>query len=155
MIRECFNCSTGLVFDARMLQKVGLPVYRDKLTHEPTLAPLYTWNPTAPRVFPQTYKPEKPPSMWNAFWSAVAVPFRIFGSWFKKDPEPSYETWDDGVNSLLADTPDEYEADLADISTPEHDQMQKKAMWILMEMIPMYLKSNKAIRKGETAGYQW
>ena len=42
-----------------------------------------------------------------------------------------------------------------DISTPEHDQMQKKAMWILMEMIPMYLKSNKAIRKGETAGYQW
>ena len=44
---------------------------------------------------------------------------------------------------------------MSDIATPEHDQIQKKAMWILMEMIPMYLKSNKAIRGGEKAGYNW
>ena len=120
MIRECFNCNSGIVFNARMLQKIGLPVYEDLLTHEPMLAPLYTWHPNEPRTFTA---PPPPKGKSNG------------ATRFSKR---SYITLEDGENSLLEKVPNEYEEDLADIVMDEHDQLQRKLLWKVLEYIPMY-----------------
>ena len=136
MLRECFNCNTGMVFNARMLQKVGLPVYQDPVSLEPVLAPLYAWHPNQARTFKEQ-------------------PKRGASSNETKAPTTSYATWEDGINTLMDEVPNEYDEDMADIITAAHDQLQRKMMWKVMEYIPMYLKTNKAIKAGEKAGYKW
>ena len=132
MIRECFNCNSGIVFDARMLQKIGLPVRKGHASSEPILEPLYTWHPNEPRKF------ATPPKKGKSNDAAKA---------------PTTVEVSDG--ELSETTPNEYEEDLADIITDEHDQLQRKLMWKIMEYIPMYLKTNKAIKADEKAGYKW
>ena len=156
MIRECFNCDTGIVFDAHMLREVGLPVYRNPKLEEPVLAPLYSWKPEEPsRPFP----PEHSPPTRSAILGKLVRPLRHAGKSYKLGPAPdalSKMTGTRGKTGLLPEEPvSEYEADLHDISTEEHDQLKAKALWMFLEMLPMRLKSSKAFKKGLKSGNHW
>ena len=59
MARKCFNCNSGIVFDACMLQTIGLPVYCDACLRLPMLAPLYTCT-AGGGVFPGGHRPVPP-----------------------------------------------------------------------------------------------
>ena len=137
-----------------MLQKVGLPVHMDPTTAQPVLDPLYSWNPNGKRQFPDDRKPEQAPSLWETAWNIVTVPFKLVGSWLSKKPANSFKVLDGGHSELLDETPNEYEEDCHDITCETHDQMTKKAMWMFMEIIPMYLQTHKAMKTGRKS-YSW
>lgn len=160
MIRECFDCNTGILFDARMLQRVGLPVYQDDTTQRITLAPLYKWNPAPAPLAKPTIKL----SWWKALLASLFYPFCLFGRLFfthtPKVEKPDTADDDDPHEYDLEDIDPnsyEYENDLKDCRTETHDQLEKKLLWIILDWIPQRVKKQKAIINILESGdsYKW
>ena len=163
MVRECFECKTGIIFDVRKLQNAGLPVTK-KDNCSPELLPLYPWDPDKeclselkPKdfVFPEPPKNWKDYSGWQVFSEILTLPFRSVGQWFynREDGRPSKLAT--GCNKVedkrpLAKAPDELKHDLHDITCDQHDELANHAMWLLMETIPMHLKKHVPMKADGT-----
>ena len=158
MIRECFNCDTGILFDARMLQKAGLPVVDTRVhpDHKRPIAvlqPLYIWKPDDER--PEDIFKKRQPERWRAYskrhvvGDLLTMPLSyIFLSFGKKDSDTSNRH--NGIAEhqpfKLEDKVDEYVEDLNDIICAQHDRLTEDAFWLFMEMIPLHLQKHKAMK---------
>ncbi|PSR75657.1 hypothetical protein PHLCEN_2v8948 [Hermanssonia centrifuga] len=157
MIRECFECNTGIVFDARMLQKAGLPVYRG-FAGMPTLAPLYKWIPAPPSVpIPVVRK-----TFLQTLAAAICYPFALAWGWIfaKKEaslppPPPQEDPYEYDLEELPADY--EYRRDLEDSKTNANDEYDKKALWAFLDWTPQRVKKQKAIinKLEDGDSYKW
>ncbi|KAJ3522696.1 hypothetical protein NM688_g8839 [Phlebia brevispora] len=160
MIRECFNCNTGILFDARMLQRIGLPVFKNALG-EPELAPLYKFTPAPAPVKPYSRPVRK--AWWKVLFAALWCPFALIGrllfSWNKKPQKPEHWDGEEPPEFDLVDIPEDYELqnDLADSRTETHDQLEKKFLWVLLDWFPQRVKKQKAIINKLESGdsYKW
>ncbi|THG96581.1 hypothetical protein EW026_g5276 [Hermanssonia centrifuga] len=155
MIRECFECNTGILFDARMLQKAGLPVYRNA-AGELILAPLYKWEPAPPPDYAAAVRK----SFLQNFVAAIRYPFVLARGWFRSEkeehpPMPPEDPFEYDLEPL----PDDYEylQDQEDSKTATHDEYEKRAMWALLDWTPQRVKKPKAIidKLEDGDSYHW
>lgn len=174
MIRECFKCGTGIIFDAVMLQQLGLNVHLDKhgspvLGEQPSRMPLDPADTITHNAQPW-YVWALVKGLWGAFTFPVTyvhdvlrqsrshtkhahleskrhtLPVRVHGAAYK----------------LMPFTPEEgafYEAqqEQEDAKSKMNDQLSAAWMWRILEWIPMRVKRQKAIIQmvDNSNGYTW
>ncbi|KAH8103592.1 hypothetical protein BXZ70DRAFT_889242 [Cristinia sonorae] len=175
MIRECFNCDTGIIFDAVMLQQIGMNVYVDKdgsavLGDQPNRLPAET-SDASPK--------ERPKRSWAWYtlvglWGMVTYPItrvmdisRMASSHTKHAHlESKRHTLPvRGYNAeyrLIPFTPEqaakhEAEEERKDALSPLNDQLSANWVWHAMEWMPMRIKKQKAILHmiEDASGYTW
>ena len=156
MIRECFEHSTGIVFDARMLQAVGLPVYHESgpgftQSHEGDsgyrLVPLYVWKPQKASTLPgREIKPALILDSFTGFFQAIrrAWPYAGVrsspGKWTPIQPL-DLTSWHDTSAEY------EKEQEILDIDTQIHCQLEEKPLWLLLELIPLWVERHNPAGK--------
>lgn len=167
MVRECFRCKTGIIFDAVMLQQIGLNITQDH-KDELVLGEI----PERITVSPPAHPPEKPGLLMRIFrtaWALIVFPFVHISSWFHslRFPGSSYKYQRQAIPARRAGNsqdqlkkldPDyEAEEERKDALSEIYDQLPTKLLWIAMEWLPMRIKKQKAIiAETEGAkGYQW
>ncbi|THG93336.1 hypothetical protein EW026_g7872 [Hermanssonia centrifuga] len=161
MIRACFDCNTGIMFEACKLQKAGLPVYVGD-TGKPVLAPTYQWQPSPP-VTPSLIRPKRTQSMLPLVIAALCSPFVLIGTLWRavfgtKTEETQLPPRDAHQCNLEAISDYyEYNQDMEDIQMPLNDQLEKKALWIFLDWFPQRVKKFKAIQKktDDWKSYKW
>lgn len=172
MIRECFECKTGIIFDAVMLQQIGLHVKRDEYG-QPVLADVPRRIPATPPADSAEKKTtfgEFISAVGHLAWSAVSAPFKQLGAIFSTSmdvathakhrrqvvPARRQEITD---YKLRDDIPDDYEAleEKKDALSPLFDQLRANWIWVVMEYLPMRIKKQKAIvhEIESVEGYKW
>ncbi|KAI0078127.1 hypothetical protein K474DRAFT_1771218 [Panus rudis PR-1116 ss-1] len=177
MIRECFRCNTGIIFDAVMLHQLGLNVYlgnegRPVLGEQPARLPL-----TDPD---STVKARKKPSiLWTVMvglWGLLTYPFTAIGSFLRNlfaypahgntglhvvSPKLLYDRYMSAYNLLRQISPKEAalreaEEERKDVQSEINDQLDLVWAWHVLEWLPMRVKKQKAIVGGNvTGGYKW
>ncbi|CAL1694110.1 unnamed protein product [Somion occarium] len=176
MIRECFRCNNGILFDAVQLQQVGLRVTTNDngdliLGDIPARIKVYS-----PRNVPRPKNPKYRNGCGSLFFR-VAVKFaseslsyslttlkqlfwserRTLISLVPPGSGPlAYLDSSDG--SELVGQPEDYEAreELEDALSPFYDQLEARATWHILEWIPQRIKTAKAIiHKMDDNGYTW
>lgn len=179
MIRQCFQCNTGIIFDAIMLQQLGLAIYLDDNTGEPTLA-------HTTRRLPAEYHTRSPHernknmffAILQLIWAFLTYPFFRFlallrlatrhpsqhthiakPSKFKRKVMParhdpsSYKLQYHDHDSACKH---EAEEERRDALSPLFDQLNASWSWHILEWIPQRVKKQKAIARGwEKGGYHW
>lgn len=172
MIRECFECKTGIIFDAVMLQQIGLHVKRDKYG-QPVLGDIPRRIPATPPADSAEKKTtfgEFISAVGHLAWSAVSAPLKQIGAIFSTSmdvathakhrrqvvPARRQEITD---YKLRDDIPDDYEAleEKKDALSPLFDQLRANWIWVVMEYLPMRIKKQKAIvhEIESVEGYKW
>lgn len=173
MVRECFRCHTGIMFDAVMLQQIGLTIHFNN-QGEPVLGELPDRIPVSS---PENDDKAQDKSVGQFLEAAVHVtyavvsyPFRrvwsILRSPFTTRPVrharrviPARHSSAASSNILRDDLPDDYEAEeeRKDALSPLYDQLSSHWYWVFMEYMPMKIKKQRAIlEESESAdGYTW
>ncbi len=156
MVRECFECNTGIIFDACMLQEAGLPIHKDNSTEDDftyQLAPSYPWSSESPN------NPPKQPdtTSLDAVPGATVGPYGMFLTFMfgsrREQPasKPDKFVW----RELSADY--ENKQDLRDIHTNIHCQLEERPLWHILELIPQRVERQttmvEKLEKGDS--YQW
>lgn len=175
MIRECFKCNTGLIFDAVMLQQAGLSIYADKYGSL-ALGEL----PDRVAAEPgdeQEHNRNSSSVAWSivrGLWGAVTYPItyvrdiaRMSRSHTKhahlESKRHTLPVRSHGAEYRLmpfdATQAAKYEAgeEKADALSPLYDQLVANWVWRILEWIPVRVKKQKAIVKMEDGpnGYTW
>jgi len=160
MIRECFRCNTGIIFDAAQLQQTGLRVVMEKGI--PVLAEL------PPRIRGSHLSQPQGGSMPNGvslLWSLLTTVATHAWSTLKWCfSRPSMNIGALPFTGL--DTPDqlveqaencEAEEEYDDALSPLNDQLEGLASWHLLEWIPQRVKKAKAIvaKAEDGSSYKW
>ncbi|THH27339.1 hypothetical protein EUX98_g6851 [Antrodiella citrinella] len=173
MIRECFHCDTGIIFDAVMLQQLGMCVSIDKFG-----APALGEHPKRLHAEPQP-QAQKPKSCfgWNVvkgLWGMITYPvtyvkdvIRMSRSHTKhahlESKRATLPVRDHGAEyRLIPFTAEEaamYEAEeeKKDSLSPLYDQLTANWVWHILEWIPVRVKKQKAIihMVEDASGYTW
>lgn len=163
MIRECFKCDTGIIFDAAQLQQAGLRIIMED--GKPILADL----PERIILHVPPYSgdgrsDQKPGLFWDVVQHVkdlvkygVSVVKSFF--WRKRTAPGALPVLDLDSPDQLQEQPEDYEAleELEDAISPLFDQLQARASWHLLEWIPQPVKRAKAIlQKAEDGNsYTW
>ena len=173
MIRECFRCDTGIVFDAVMLQQLGLNVTRNK-SGEVVLLDVPKRLPAEPPLERQAEEAMTFGVFLNALahltWAVVSAPFKYLGSIFstslhaathakyRRQAIPARRQ-EPVEYRLRDDIGPEYEAEEErdDALSPLYDQLTASWLWIVMEYLPMRIKKQKAIVQEieNSKGFKW
>ena len=172
MIRQCFECNTGIIFDAVMLQQLGLGIYTDERTREPALAP-------PPERLPAEYRARSHLKTANIFstilpfmWSLLTFPFlRILGVFrlLRRHPARHIQLLEHHMIPARFDhrfyqlkpynraSAMEHEAkeEKEDALSPLYDQLKAAWGWHILEWIPQKVKKQKAIRGSQEYGFKW
>lgn len=173
MVRECFRCNTGIIFDAVMLQQIGLNIQRD-FRGEPTL------RDSVPSRIPAEPAPPSGEQNKTTFlqffsalmhltWAAISYPFSRMAAVFRTSLDAATHAKhrrqviparrQDKSEYKLRDLDDNYEAveEKKDALSPLYDQLTANWIWVVLEYMPMRIKKQKAIvHKLESAeGYKW
>ncbi|KAH8099325.1 hypothetical protein BXZ70DRAFT_943272 [Cristinia sonorae] len=165
MIRECFKCDTGIIFDAAQLQQAGFRVSMEK--GKPVLGEL-------PQRIIQHLPPFTGRTKYYAGQSlgskivqhvkdAVSSGINFVKSLFWRKPTSpgSLPIIDLDTPDQLQEQSEDYEAreELEDALSPLYDQLQARASWHLLEWIPQRVKRVKAIiqkaEDGDSYRWQW
>ena len=160
MIRECFRCNTGIVFDAVMLQRLGLHVVKgaDGLT----LADLPERIPGSADLLPKVPKPGILSSIAHVVWDTASWPVKQLGRLVHRTPrlplsadgQAQCNTYrlapfdaNDPDYRLLTDLDGQYEAEqeLQDALSPLYDSVNQQFVWRLLEWLPIRVKKQWAI----------
>lgn len=163
MIRECFKCDTGIIFDAAQLQQAGFRVSMQDGT--PVLGDL------PPRIIlhvPPFTGREKYYAGQNLgskivqhVRDTVSYGIRFVKSffWRKRTVPGALPLMDLDFPDRLQEQSEDYEAreELEDAISPLFDQLQARASWHLLEWIPQRVKKAKAILQKAEDGdsYTW
>ncbi|KAF8215371.1 hypothetical protein K438DRAFT_1801131 [Mycena galopus ATCC 62051] len=130
MIRECFKADTGIIFDARRLQELGL---------DP--ATLY------PFVLPRP-----PPLPLDSGHKLESIPPRK--GWLRRTLSRKHKADNFPVSPELESLPlpkpvrgMEEEEDLKDSLQPIYDQLQLKPFWWILEILPLTFRYQKSDSK--------
>lgn len=179
MIRQCFECKTGMIFDAVMLQQLGLAIYLDDNTGEPALVDKIERLPAEYRKCTQR---ERNKNMFFAIlrliWAFLTYRFFILlsllrlarrhparhthvskRSKFKRKVLPARH--DPSSCKLQYHDRDEAckheaEEERKDALSPLYDQLNAAWIWHILEWMPQKVKKQKAIARGwEKGGYHW
>lgn len=167
MIRECFRCKTGIIFDAVILQQIGLHVTYDQdgqpmLKDAPArLSPQPEGNNDHIHKSDSTFLL----ALVRAVWMVVSYPFLRFAAAARRSDasrlrrrSPLLHSHDPSYR-LRDDVPGTYEAEeeLKDALSPLNDQLKASWWWNILEYVPVRVKKQKAIiREIESLdGFQW
>ncbi|KAJ7481689.1 hypothetical protein FB451DRAFT_134549 [Mycena latifolia] len=123
MIRECFKANTGMMFDARRLEELGIdPAH---------LYPSVLDRPAAPTLKNARIAPPPPrPSLLRRL--------------FSRDRPPEFTLSPELADSdVPLETPMEEQEDLLDALSPMYDQLKLKPFWWILELIPMSFRSQQ------------
>lgn len=164
MVRECFGCNTGIIFDAVMLQQIGIGVNMDT-KNGPTLLDVPVRIPGKKQ---DTMVLEPPAPGWTRFLlRAVAAPLVKIAALVV----PGFNTPSPTKNRTLAvaarghnqpyarhDNLNEAEEEWRDARSPIHDQLKESWwLWLLVEWVSWRIKKNKAIlnEEDDMDAYEW
>ncbi len=169
MIRECFKCNTGIIFDAIMLQQIGL-----NITYGPDSVPTLgdippRLPPPPPDVSTSENIPVEGPSFVHIAWTSIISVFIRLFSFLRRAHHPASNAKmrrrtiparaHDASYALRHDVDERYEAEeeRKDALSPLYDQLRANWMWTILEWIPVRVKKQKAIiREIENIqGYTW
>lgn len=142
MIRECFKNSTGIIFDACMLQEIGLPVKRKLPSDECYLAPSYPdAQPAATLEGPETIQSTQ--STLGALSSLVS---RLLYGQNRSTPVPDLHAWRDVLDDW------EYLQDNRDALEPIQCPLNTNPLWWLFELVPISYETTMAekLRSGDS-----
>lgn len=172
MIRECFRCNTGIIFDAAQLQAVGLRVTKNDFGDHVLgdLPPRVKIS--SPRRVHRSRAEEGLSSMVTRLILGLVAESLSYGVatlksllWSEKRTLVSLGTTgqfpalvDFDTSDKLEEQADDYEAqeELEDALSPFYDQLEARATWHILEWIPQRVKRAKAIiHKWEDKGYTW
>lgn len=172
MIRECFRCNTGIIFDATQLQAVGLRVTKNEFG-DYVLADL----PPRVKIWSPRHVPH--PKVTQGYGSMVTrLVLRLVAEslsygittlkrliWSEKRTLVSLGTTgqfpalvDFDTTDKLDNQAEDYEAqeELEDALSPFYDQLEARASWHILEWIPQRVKRAKAIiHKWDDKGWTW
>ncbi|KAJ3556272.1 hypothetical protein NM688_g2119 [Phlebia brevispora] len=145
MIRQCFETSTGIVFDACMLREAGLSVSRTTNIDEhsqgvgaasPTYAlePTYDWSP-GPLQEREAAPKRLAPSTSTKFRTIAS---RLLFGWADNARTPDEDMWNY--------TPQEWERlnDSRDASQDIHCPLKTNPFWWLLELMPLSIETTMA-----------
>ena len=162
MIRECFKCDTGIIFDAAQLQQAGLRVtmQEDKpvLSELPARIILHVppYSGSGKRAG-ETFFSKIVQHLASYVWCGVKFVQSLF--WRKRTSPGTLPLLDLDDPTTLREQSEDYEAleELEDAISPLYDQLQARASWHLLEWIPLPVKDAKAIlQKAEDGNsYTW
>ncbi|TCD62857.1 hypothetical protein EIP91_006338 [Steccherinum ochraceum] len=163
MIRECFKCNTGILFDAAQLQQAGFRVFMKD--GKPTLSSLPDRIVQHIPPFSGQRKYFEGQSLLSRTVQhvkdacAATVNFVKSFFWTKPTNPGALPVLDLDFPDQLQEQPVDYEAreELEDALSPLYDQLQARVTWHLLEWIPQRVKKPKAIlQKAETGdSYHW
>ena len=168
MVRECFRCKTGIIFDAVMLQQIGLNVRRGH-KGEIVLCDIPERIPASPPAPQHETVAQELVSIAHLLKTIAAFPFVTIGRLFRTLKSPGYNhryrrepiaaRKAGNPQHILEDKGEEYEAEeeRSDALSDLNDQLPTKIRWRLMELLPMRIKKQKAI-VGEVdgiVGFKW
>jgi hypothetical protein len=176
MIRECFRCNTGIIFDAIMLQQVGLNVRR---SHANGGDPVLLDIPARIPASPPPSSPDGPKkttfgqfafALMHIAWASISYPFKRLVAMFsvslhaathaknRRQTLPARRQ-DMSEYQLREDLDDSYEAEeeRKDALSPLFDQLLANWVWTVLEYMPMRIKKQKAIVEGieSSEGFKW
>jgi hypothetical protein len=152
MVRQCFECNTGIIFDAVQLQKIGLRITQS----EEGLLTLSKVPPRMPGIGPVQRAPDV--SFFKTLLYIIFAPFLLLAKLFKRSkpltaPEELLEP------GKLLEQDEDYEAieEEKDARASINDQMNAKVLWRIFEWMPWRIKKQKAIvNKCESeSSYTW
>ena len=171
MIRECFRCNTGIIFDAIMLQQIGLNVGYDS-NETPILREVPSrvhQSPHEPGDADKT-RPGLVSSLSHGLAALLAYPFVHVAARLNrgKYPEmeqrvrrcsaPSHDSRDWSYR-LRDDLPGNHEAEeeRQDALSPLNDQLKANWWWNILEYVPVRVKKERAIIEEieSITGYKW
>jgi len=173
MIRECFNCDTGLIFDAVMLQQLGLAIHVHGKSGPPVLGTLPKRLHAEPRERGQSSsKPSLAWSIVSGLWGIATYPVTYVQDVVRKsNSHTKYARLEskratlpvrshDAEYRLLPFTGEEaarHEAqeEHNDALSPLFDQLTANWVWHILEWIPVRVKKQKAIVHKDPTGYMW
>ena len=147
MIRECFRCDTGIIFDAAMLQQLGIGVDMDRRTLLPV-----------PQRIPGDKQIDGPPPPKPSLLSGIAKFFGFGRTSAPKDKMLSVPGRGHNTPYVPPDHVHEAEEEWRDARSPMHDQLKSNWwLWLLMEWIPWRIKKNHAILEetNDLNSYEW
>lgn len=172
MVRECFRCNTGIIFDAAQLQAIGLRVTRNEFGDciLGDLPPrVKVWSP---RHVPHPKSTEGLGSMVTRLVLRLVAESLSHGIttikrllWSEKrtlvslgnnGQFPALVDFD--ATDKLEEHAEDYEAqeELEDAMSPFYDQLEARATWHILEWIPQRVKRTKAIiHKWDDKGFTW
>ena len=167
MIRECFRANTGIIFDACMLQAAGLAVHQhDKIAamsgdHKTCyLAEPYAWTP-APSSSDQSSGPVDQSITVDSLKTLLRAIFRAtrkstgklvyeilprwwpFSKFLTKRSRKPYMQEEFPWRVLPLDF--ESTEELKDIQTPVHCELERKPLWMALELIPNRVEQQTAV----------
>ncbi|TCD61534.1 hypothetical protein EIP91_008278 [Steccherinum ochraceum] len=175
MVRQCFECNTGLIFDAVMLQQIGMSVYIDSYG-QPALGSQPARLPAKPD---QTQEPPEGQSSfaWSVvegIWGTVTYPITRIVDISRMASSHTKHAHLESKRSTLpvrkqnAEYHLEYrnraeaeaheaEEERKDSLSPLYDQLAANWVWHILEWIPQRVKKQKAIVKMDDSleGYTW
>lgn len=163
MIRECFKCDTGIIFDGAQLQQAGLritmqrgiPVLGDLPPRIMVHVPPYSGRPRPRGKLGWVSK-----VFLNVVETVLYIVLVLKTLFWRKPTHPGALPFIelDFPNQLQEQTNDyEVREELEDSISPLYDQLQARASWHLLEWIPQRIKTPKAtIEKAEDGNsYNW
>jgi len=171
MIRECFRCDTGIIFDAVQLQQAGFRVKMEDdkpvLGDLPPRVKLST--DTSRTVHPREHIPTKKYieefGLLRFLWNIAHVAFAFLIAFLKpyiRQKKTSTRLpflYLDSHSNKLVDQTDDHEAyeELDDALSPMYDQLSAKAAWHILEWIPQRVQKTQAIIQKLQDGdsYRW
>lgn len=158
MIRECFRCNTGIMFDAVMLQKLGLNISFD--SHgTPSLGPVPVripgCNPTDEERFgANTPKKGFLRTVKDIFSSGPRNLGQTKGPrrWFQAHSHSAEYVLDRNLQHHY-----EAEEERKDALQCSYDQLKSRPLWMILEYFPARVKKQKAIVNeiNGLEGYMW
>ena len=156
MIRECFRCNTGLMFDAVMLQQIGL-----NITYGPDHSPVLGDPPRdrlpgdSPLTEGEVDVDQSRASFFSAafrvLWTTITSPFvhllSIFSNVRTKQGRSVISARRLGGEYTLNKQHENYEAEaeLNDARSRMYDQLKAHWWWNILEYVPVRIKKQHAI----------
>lgn len=131
MIRQCFECNTGILFDSHRLAEEGLDVH--------TLSPIY-FKPRKPTIGPSPQTMEK---YENGAIAPISHRATVLEAVDENDKDGLYSVnlWQDQTRQTPADhwIPEQIE-DYFDAISPINDQLVEARGWWVLEFWPIKVK---------------
>ncbi|KAL4252473.1 hypothetical protein ABKN59_002784 [Abortiporus biennis] len=161
MIRECFKCDTGIIFDAALLQQAGLRiVVKDDCPVLTDLPPRIKGDNGGVR--PLMNGSNILQSLGTLFKALILYSVFVIRLFFSKKKVTAgsipFSTLDN-PDRLVVQDDDNHEAneEYHDALSPMNDQLQVCASWHLLEWIPQKIKKAKAIiyKIEDGNSYKW
>ncbi|KAI0684957.1 hypothetical protein BC835DRAFT_1386911 [Cytidiella melzeri] len=175
MIRESFRCNTGIIFDAVMLQQIGLNIKRS-IHGDAVLLDVPSRIPASPP--PSSSQDRQNTATLVRFcialihisWAAFSYPFSRLAAISHTSMDAATHAkhrrqtiparrQDPSEYKLRDDIDATYEAEeeKKDALSPLYDQLMANWVWIVMEYLPMRIKKQKAIVEGieSSEGFKW